>query len=126
MKSSKFLVGIAAVATLIIGSLMGPAIAHTRYIDHIYTANWGEGGIHVQAWLKPMEKHAGTMKITLKKKNASGDWVFVDRQTAEYAVGWGYAYTFDQVPGTKVCKAIATFKSDNHPDLKKAKSGFGC
>lgn len=45
-----------------------------------------------------MEQHAGTIKITLKKKNAAAEWVFVDRNTAGYAVGWGYRHTFDQVP----------------------------
>jgi hypothetical protein len=66
------------------------------------------------------------MKTTLKKKNASGDWVFVDRKRAKWALGWGYVAQFSLVAGDKTCKAVARFTSDNHPTLQKASPSFAC
>ena len=127
MNFSKRLVATAAVGALALGVLVGPASAHTRNISQVYTANWeGGGGVNVQAWLKPMEKHPGTMKLTLKKKNAEGDWVVIGRATGKYQIGWGYTHTFDPVAGQKTCKALAKFTSDGHPNVSKASDPFKC
>lgn len=126
-KLSRNLVGGVLLSAGLVGlAPAGPALAHGRTITQVYTAVWEDSGvIHTQAWLD-VDKHPGIMKTTLKKKNASGDWVFLHRKTAKWAVGWGYVAQFPLVAGHKTCKAVAKFTSDNHPDLKKASAPFAC
>ena len=125
-KILKSFVGVLLSAGLVGGALVGPALAHARAITQVHTAVWEDSGvIHTEAWLD-VDRHAGIMKTTLKKKNTSGDWVFVDRKRAQWAAGWGYQANFDLIAGDRVCKAVAKFTSDNHPNLKKASAPFDC
>ena len=124
-KSLRMLVAVLLGCVLTI-PMVGPATAHTRRITQVYTADWGTGGIHVQAWLGPMEQHPGTMRITLKKRNAAGDFVLVDQARGIYQIGWGYMHTFDPVAGAQTCRAFAKFTSNNHPNISKASDSFSC
>lgn len=125
MRSTRHVVAGAAVVIVAFASLIGPAAAHERTITQVFATVWEDGSINTQAWLNP-ETHAGTMKTTLKKKNAAGDWIKIARKKATYQVGWGYMVTFDAVPGKKKCKAVAKFTSRNHPKLSKASPVFDC
>ena len=62
-------------------ALIGPAAAHKRSITQVYVNNDFDP-ILVGAWVEP-ECHPGTMKITLKKKNADGVWVNVITKKAD-------------------------------------------
>jgi len=77
------LVAISAIATLAGGALAGPANAHKRTITDVSSGVDEEGVIYVHAFMDP-EEHAGTMKITLKKKNGAGRWVAVRTKKAPY------------------------------------------
>jgi hypothetical protein len=125
LKSTKWFIATALAATLIGGVLVGPAAAHKRTITQVYTDVWEDGAVHTQAWLST-ETHAGTMKTTLKKRNAAGDWVNIATKKAVYAIGWGYAATFNAVAGQKRCKAVARFTSVNHPTISKSSLVFDC
>jgi hypothetical protein len=125
VRFSRFLVVSAVAATLVGGALVGPAAAHSRAITEVYTSVWEDGTINTQAWLD-RETHAGTMKITLKKRNAAGDWVAIATKKAVYQLGWGYTVNFSPVAGDKRCKAVARFTSNNHPTLTKASAAFDC
>ena len=124
MKLSKLIVGSAVTVGLLIGGPVGPAAAHSRAITQVHT-NTDHNNILVSAWVEP-EGHPGVMKIALKKRNASGDWVLVARQRATYQLGWGYTTNFDPVAGRKRCKAVARLTSDNHPAITKASPVFAC
>ena len=120
------LVAISAIATLAGGALAGPANAHKRTITDVSSGIDEEGVIYVHAFMDP-EEHAGTMKITLKKKNGAGRWVAVRTKKAPYGgLGWGYFTTFADVAGNKRCKGLAKFTSRNHPSLKKTSPAFNC
>jgi hypothetical protein len=126
MKIAKPLLASAAVAGLVLGAFAGPAAAHKRSITQVYGADWPESNeVHTQAWLNP-ETHAGTMKTTLQKKNAAGDWVKIATKKATYQLGWGYTVNFNSVAGNKRCRAVAKFTSDNHPTISKASPAFDC
>lgn len=126
MNFSKRLVAIAAVGMLATGALAGPASAHKRTITDVSSSVDEEDVIRIFAFLNP-EEHAGTMRITLKKKNAAGDWVVVKTKKAPYGgLGWGYFTSFADVAGDKRCKGAAKFTSRDHPTLKKTSSGFDC
>jgi hypothetical protein len=123
---SKRLVALAVGATVLAGLLAGPASAHPRTITSVSSAVDEEGVIYVHAFLNP-DEHPGTMRITLKKKNAAGDWVAVKTKKAPYGgLGWGYFTTFNDVAGNKRCKGNAKFTSRNHPTLRKASPAFDC
>lgn len=126
MNFSKRLVALAAVATLATGALAGSASAHKRTITDVSSSVDEEGVIRVFAFLDP-EEHAGKMRITLKKKNAAGNWVVVKKKNAPYGgLGWGYFTSFANVPGNKRCKGQARFTSNNHPTLTKTSPVFDC
>lgn len=79
MNFSRRLVALAVGATVVAGLLAGPgecpqANHHKRLVDE-------EDVIYVHAFLNP-EEHPGTMRITLKKKNAAGNWVAVRTKKA--------------------------------------------
>ena len=114
-----------ATGGLLLGALASPAAAHPVTVDQMHIADFGSGGINTQMWLSP-EDHPGTVKITLKKKNAAGDWVNVATKTATYQVGWGYTYTFNPVRGQTKCKAKGVFTKANHPRLSATSDVINC
>ena len=105
-------------------ALIVPAAAHKRSITEVYVNNDFDP-ILVGAWVEP-ECHPGTMKITLKKKNADGVWVKVITKRANCRLGWGYTANFDALAGDKRCKAKAKFTSQNHATLSKTSDPFDC
>ena len=114
------------VGILASGLLAVPASAHKRTITNVSSSVDEEDVIRLFAFMDP-EEHAGTMKLTLKKKNAAGDWVVVKTKKAPYGgLGWGFFTTFADVPGNKRCKPSAKFTSNGHPTLKKAGPAFNC
>ena len=126
MKSSNRLVAMTVVGVLATGALAGPVSAHKRTITDVSSSVDEEGVIRLFAFMNP-EEHAGTMKLTLKKKNAAGDWVVVRTKKATYGgLGWGYFTTFGKIAGNKRCKPAAKFTSNNHPTLRKAGPAFDC
>jgi len=126
VKSSNRLVAMTVVGILVSGALAVPASAHKRTITDVSSSVDEEEVIRLFAFMDP-EQHAGTMKLTLKKKNAAGDWMLVKTKRAPYGgLGWGYFTDFGKVPGNKRCKPSAVFKSNNHPTLRKAGPAFNC
>lgn len=124
MKFGKCLVASALVAGLLGIAMIGPAAAHKRVITDVFI-NTDYDNILVQAWVEP-ECHAGTMNITLKKRNSAGDWVAINTKKGVCQLGWGYTTNFNPPAGDKRCKAIARFNSNNHPTLSKASPIFDC
>ena len=76
VKFSSRLVAMTVVGTLASGAIAVPASAHKRTITNVSSSVDEEGVIRLFAFMDP-EEHAGTMKLTLKKENAAGDWVVV-------------------------------------------------
>jgi hypothetical protein len=126
MSLKKRLVSTIASGGLLVAAFAGPAAAHNVTLEQMYMSaptfgtggESGNGGVNAQMWLS-IEDHPGTVMITLKKKNAAGDWVnaFSPKQ-ATYQPGWGYTYTFKPIPGDKRCKAKGVFTKANHTTVK--------
>jgi hypothetical protein len=114
------------VGILVSGALVVPASAHKRTITDVSSSVDEEDVIRLFAFMDP-EQHAGTMKLTLKKKNAAGDWVVVRTKKAFYGgLGWGYFSSFGKTVGNRRCKPSAVFTSNNHPTLRKSGVAFDC
>ena len=126
MKFSNRLVAMTVVGILVSGALVVPASAHKRTITDVASSVDEEDVIRLFAFTDP-EQHAGTMKLTLKKKNAAGDWVVVKTKKAFYGgLGWGYFTDFGKTVGNRRCKPSAKFTSNGHPTLRKAGPAFDC
>ena len=124
MGSARRLVAGAALAIFALGSLAGPAAAHQRQFDWVYSASISEADIKAQAALTTGE-HAGTMKMTLKKK-VDGEWRFVKSAVASYGEDGYYTAIFAMLPGDEKCKVFAKHTAPNHPTIKKAGNWFNC
>ena len=104
-----------------------PAAAHQRSISQVQPSFPDDADFfYLHAWPNPDQAHSGVMKLTLKKRNASGDWVKVKTKTVDYAIGWGYFGDFKLVPGNKVCKGFAKWTAERHPTVRKASPPFDC
>lgn len=125
MTRTKRLISALATGALLVGGLAAPASAHNVTLDQMYIANWDSGGINTAMWLSD-EDHPGLVKITLKKKNAAGDWVNIATERATYYVGRGYMHTFDPVPGNKRCKARGVFTKKNHKKVTGTSKVIAC
>jgi len=120
------LVAMTVVGILVSGALAIPASAHKRTITDVSSSVDEEDVIRLFAFLNP-DEHAGTMKLTLKKKNTAGDWVVVRTKNAPYGgLGWGYFTSFGKAVGNRRCKPAAKFTSNGHPTLRKAGPAFDC
>lgn len=117
---------IASGGLLLTAALAGPAAAHNVKLEQMHMSEpifgtggeSGDGGVNTQMWLSK-EDHPGKVMITLKMKNAAGDWVNAfSPKRATYQLGWGYTHTFDPVPGDKICKAKGVFTKANHTTVK--------
>lgn len=129
---ARLLTSIAA-GVLLLGTLATPAVAHNVTLTQMHMSEptfgtggeEGKGGVNAQMWLS-VEDHPGKVMITLKKKNAAGDWVNVARERATHQWGWGYTYTFDPVAGNKTCKVKGVFTRDNHTTVKGVSKAGPC
>lgn len=116
-------VAAAAVATLVLGALAGPAAAHKREFDWVYAASVSDTEIKAQAQLST-GNHAGKMRMTLKKK-VDGEWKFVAAKAAKYGDDGYFTATFSMLGGEK-CKVFAKHTAKGHPPIKKAGNSFNC
>ena len=126
MTLTKRLLASIASGGLLLGMLASPAAAHNVTLEQMYMSEptfgegggTGDGGVNTQMWLS-IEDHPGKVMLTLKKKNASGDWVNAfDPKQATYQPGWGYTYTFKPIAGDKTCKVKGVFTKTNHNTVR--------
>jgi hypothetical protein len=125
MSLKKRLVAVIASGGLFFGVFAAPAAAHNVTLEQMHIADFESGGINTQMWLS-IEDHPGKVMITLKKKNASGDWVNVSTKEATYQPGWGYTKTFNPVAGNTKCKAKGVFTKKDHNTVKGTSDVISC
>jgi hypothetical protein len=123
MRSLPRLVAAAVLAALALGTVPGPAAAHERKFEWVYSASVSDAEIKAQAALSP-GNHAGTMKMTLKRK-VDGEWRFVSSKVAGYGDD-GYFTAIFSMLGDEKCKVFARHTAPNHPTIKKAGNSFDC
>lgn len=125
MRSTKRFVATAALATIAAGALAGPAAAHARQFEWVYSASTSDTEIRAQAELST-GKHPGTTRMTLKKR-VDGEWKFVAKKVARYGDDGYYTATFSMVGGGEVkCKVWAKQTAKGHAPIQKASNSFDC
>lgn len=125
MRSATRFVAVAAVAAVALATLAGPAAAHSRKFDWVYSASISDTEIEAQAALTT-GNHAGKMTMTLKKK-VDGEWKFVAKKVARYGDDGYYTATFSMVGGGEVkCKVWAKQTAKGHAPIQKASNSFDC
>jgi hypothetical protein len=118
------LVGVSVLGALVLG-MVGPAAAHKVSIE--VTGQQGDDGKPSGvAYVEPPHKNSA-VKFVLKKKNAEGNWVAIQRMRQENQISQGvYLAYFGKVAGDKQCKIKGTFIATDHAKVSDASPAFDC